>query len=155
MIEHNYVRSLMLTLLVFFAGPHPPAEALPPEKQGFTVCGGPCIVECEKSGAPATACSQKCLAGCQGEFWNPAYTGTNTGPEFTNCKLSIAGCTSWGFICSLELSVLSSGLTSLLSSLSATLGNNSALATALIGAAKSEGNPCGYITAQCLANAPC
>jgi hypothetical protein len=145
----------MLTPLVFLAGPHPPAEALPPEKQGFTICGEPCIGKCEQAGAPVTACSQKCLAGCQGEFWNPAYTGTNTGPESANCKLSIAGCTALGFVCSLDVSVLTSGTSSLLSTLAAVLGNNTALATALIGAAKSEGNPCGYITAQCLANAPC
>lgn len=148
----------LLAVIVFSISP---AKALPPQVTpgyGYQSCTAPCVLTCEKATdtkdkvpIPSDTCYETCSKGCVGEFYNPNYTGQNTGSKSTNCLLSEGGCYSWYFFCAIDIANLTNGLSGLIS----LFGGNSTLTTAIFGAAKSAADPCGYVKTQCLQNAPC
>jgi hypothetical protein len=127
------------------------ALALPPRNVNTAVNRTEALQACEATctahAKSAASCKNQCAAAFRPFFGAPTPIDMST-YNVVSCDISNGAIWAWYAACSVEISLLSDGVTNSLGQLL----NNNSLAVALMGqAAGVAGDPCGYVRDQVLA----
>jgi hypothetical protein len=106
-----------------------------------------CVQTCQAHSKTPAACNSQCLKAYTPFYGPPTGIDTST-YNVVSCDVGAGAVWAWYAMCQVELGLLSDGVTSALS----WLINNATIAQALMGKAKSLGDPCGYVRDQVLAD---